>query len=1259
MHSKLENKILYWNGILDPDNLASCYADIIQKMIAGDYESLHLKKLAGHNVYSVRINKSDRLLFTTIVVKGLPYLILLDEVLNHDYAKSRFLKPSVLKNYLELHGTAISEELTSSHFQAHTQSDIPSSEKDTAKKSITFSQIDFYNQKFIELDTTQLAVIGGVLPMIISGAAGSGKSCLALSIFSQYISTNTENEYPILYVTESEKLAITMQSSWLALPIAQNMDANAVQFKCYQQLIRDLHPDNENLVFVSKDHCINWLASYIKQYRKISLTIKNATLNDSFFEDIDLIYQEFRIISACANREAYKMLGQKQAFFSDKQEQEQKWIFTTYALYQEHLAQSKCVHVPFYSVTVKNKFKLIVVDESQDFSQQQLESLANLACNKQICFCEDNRQSLSDNKSKIPFLKSLMYSWGKKENIKNMETSWRCPEAIINIANKISELKSIVTKDGQPKTMMPLQSNNKGTVKLFLEKKELLALRDEASSHEFAIITLDKYKEEAQELFDTALVFNIGQIKGFQYRTILFYCLLDDILFQEPDTLIGRQSPEISIKSGNRAKRNQGNEQFGLLFNRIYTGVTRCMDTLYIYQPKRHYLTNIMNRLSNVISAQKSVNSTDSPPLSTTSLNDWYDEAKKHMQADNIDIAKKIYCNNLNKSASEFEEFKKLFSNPVLPSVPEITHAIKPVSNSCHEANKTSKPDVITKQQTQKKATTMANKIPIEKSQCRTETTKIPDQITRLLKNVTNNTLFSFLKQKNAVDLLYNKPMADGACLFTHLFYKLNTRTALYYCLASLPNKIRISLSKGLTEKALCHAYSISLKETPSYSPLYWLTLDDPGLKTLRTMFTDNNDIGKLINSAALCMALPSSAGPYENLSPLHLFSINEKRIVLLINLFISSTSLTESSQLDETSFILMAQKSPLATSIPLEALCRHLTTKAARNADISPLFMFSHGIEGVAVLNILLLNKTNLANSIFADALCRTCNLAIDYDANTSAFYWLSTTFEGINLLKNMLTQNPELAKLIRLKTLCLPLSLKTKKDANKSALYWLASFDNGLEVLDILTSTANLDEPIELETLGNALCLALPSAAEEHAALTPLYLLLTTPQKQKRLHTLFTNKPNLTKYITPEALCLARPAEAENQANVSPLFLLSISQIGRDILYTILTHNPALVKSITMEDLMRMPTMATDEYANTSPLYWLLMVPDGQIVLNLLAPKNPELEKIIMEAAKFEPSPLASLGLFSKEELQNISNEPEDRHEVSSEYINQTRNS
>ena len=662
VNTQHSNKIYYWNGIVDPRGLSSDYESILNKIIEGNYNGLDLEKLSGHHVFSVRVNRSNRLLFTTIRVNDKPYLMLLDEVLNHDYAKSRFLKPEVLKYYLELHGKPISEEIINSHFETCQKPSLETLDNKAPAAPIHYSRAEFYNQKFIELDAGQLEIATKTtLPLVISGAPGSGKSCIALLILAQYVESHPDkNDYPIVYITESENLAKSMKQAWRALPVAQSLPPNAVTFKCYQKLIKELAPKAADMTFVGKEHCYDFINDRIKQYK-----IKNRkgnSLSNAFFADIDSLYQEFRIISACADFKAYKTLGQKQSLVHN--EAEKQWLFSTFQSYQKVLEDKQCIHAPFYRLNLQNQYKRIVVDEAQDLSHLQLQTLANLACNKQICFCEDNRQSLSDNKSKIPFLKGLMHTWGCADNQITLKVSYRCPKAVIDMANVVSGLKSLATGDGQPDIAAPLEQTRQGSVQWFeaFTDEELAAMQQAASSPDFAVITLKEFKAEASKLLQTPLVFTAEEIKGLEYKHIMAWRLLDAPLFKEANKIIGNKSLDEIKTTSNRAKNGQSQEQFGPLFNSVYTAFTRPTDTLSIYQVKHHHLQNICNPLLKAIPGAQAIlaNETSTKPIENNE-DKWFEQVKVQIAQGNHEIARDIYLTKLNKTPAEFEEFRALF----------------------------------------------------------------------------------------------------------------------------------------------------------------------------------------------------------------------------------------------------------------------------------------------------------------------------------------------------------------------------------------------------------------------------------------------------------------------------------------------------------------------------------------------------------------------------------------------------------------------
>ncbi len=906
------SKIFFWAGLFDPNDIAQHYEPIIEKLLDGDYQGLDLEKLDGYNVYSVRVNESDRLLFTTILVNNKPYLLLLDEVLNHDYAKSRFLKRGVLKHYLEVNGKIFSEEISRAHFKATEK--LPAAASKDKNKSIDYARIDFFNQKYIELDPLQMGLATQTrLPLIISGAAGSGKSCIGLLILADSVQSLAEDKYPILYVTESEQLATHMQKIWQSLPLAQGLNANDVQFKSYKQLLLELEPETEHMTFVGKEHYLEWLPSYIKSRQTLAKTVKEQPLSEEFYSDSDKIYQEFRIISGCQKIEDYKTIGIKNSLFSDEKEQE--WLYTAYTEYLKELENLKFIHTPFYRLPKKNQYKRIVADEAQDFSHLQLAALAELALDKQICYCEDNRQSLSDNKSKIFFLEKLFNLWSAEKNHVNLSCSYRCPTAPVNMANAVAQLKAMATDYGQPEIKNP-PGQIMGTVKWLdrLEDSDLFELQQLALSPDFAVVTSKEYKEEAKELFKTLLVFTPEEIKGLEYKNILAYRLLDNRLFKEADKVIGEKSADFSKKSDNRAKKGQGKEHLGPLFNAFYTACTRTTDTLYVVQENHYYIKNIITHLKNALPKEQvnSLNTTSPSILNSEEQREiWFNETKIQLGQGNVGIAEEIFIGKLGKTAEDFIDLKHLFEethhSPLKKSFDDQWAHTNIQVEKIHEEKskeiispkvelKTSNHPIAKQDKSKKSFTTKAvntsKRGQTVVHSVLTPKKELPFEIKKLLKNVNKNTLTKFLQNPKAKEFLFSIPikdkLTDEPCLFTRLFIEDYMIKALFYCMR-MPEFQKLFID--IPASALCFprgGYVASMfsngpnhpevkakfkiwDERVNTSPLYWLASCEEGRIILKTLLQKNPGLADSIEITALLRKRNAESKNVEGQSPLDL----------------------------------------------------------------------------------------------------------------------------------------------------------------------------------------------------------------------------------------------------------------------------------------------------------------------------------------------------------------------------------------------------
>ncbi|WP_193392313.1 DNA/RNA helicase domain-containing protein, partial [Legionella erythra] len=597
-------KVLYWQDVLGNSEDLNQYQGIISKLLNGDYKEADLEKLAGHNVYSVRVNKSDRLLFSTVTVKGKSCLLLLDVVLNHDYHKSRFLKPQVLRQFLEQNvlKALAKEEL------AFVKADAlpplwanPKSKEE--EETIEYQKVTFYNQTFITLSDAQEKALKTQLPAVISGAAGSGKSCVALAILEQAVTQFIyAPEKPLLYITQSANLAQTLQRMWEQLPASQTEAGKQVQFLTYQQFIEQQAKELKDKKAQDKASFMTWLNHYIGSYNNKAKAAKKILAKEfqDFLKNTESIYQAFRYLSGFLPENPQGISARHDQF---KNDHERQWLIEAYANYKKSHDDEKNTgfNPEFHTLKQQDLYDLIVVDEAQDLSGLQLKNLRRAAQNGQIAYCMDSNQSLIDPVSQRPLLVS------EGANHIELPVTYRCPGHVVKVANAILDLKQRVTGGLADKLeysriiLSDEQINNPGIVE-WIEPNELNKhphLKQLAQTTQFAVVTLPQFKEKAKELFGTPLVFTPEEIKGLEYPHIVLYRLFDDPVFGKANKII---TPITTKTEPHRAKAGQGDESFAPPFNQVFTACTRPTESLtFVEDSSANRLNNSAHQLNNII----------------------------------------------------------------------------------------------------------------------------------------------------------------------------------------------------------------------------------------------------------------------------------------------------------------------------------------------------------------------------------------------------------------------------------------------------------------------------------------------------------------------------------------------------------------------------------------------------------------------------------------------------------------------------------
>lgn len=662
----------FLRGALGEGDLLREHEVAIQSLLEGDYAKADVERLKGHKgVYSLRLNQQARLLFTLHSVKGENYLLVLDYLPTHDYDKSRFLKNGVLQQYLnkqeeaytqvmqEAEQESLFEKISSQNFEgliSSLQTEIQNHGL-AQNQRLDRSVLDFYQYQWIELNREQQEILELTLPTVLTGVAGSGKSCIALSLLSgrvkSYLRRNVyeaqdekEDSPSMLYITETPKLAAEMESFWKALPIARDTQG-WVRFLTYQQLLQELVEFPEESVWVGFEEFTTWYDNYYLDREKNQAKLQKKSPNPI---PSHLLYQEFRIASG----------------YNEEQCDQKKTLYADYQRYVNGLRAQKKIDPALYALPLKNRYDLIVADEVQNFSPGQLTILNNLAKKKAFAAFGDPHQDTANHRPVFPFLWSLLDI--KKDQRKELQLTHRSPSQVVGIANEILSFKRDLfgglRYKGESSGIKAMTSKHQGG-EFFLIREEQLDscpwLQEAPKGSNFAVVTCLEYQEQAKKCFNTEFVFTPKQIKGLEFSFVLVFRL-----FPHYDQLFDYAFQRIKKlkKLGQKASINQAKEEdkafdeFLNQINEIYTLCTRTTQILVLCREITAHNAVFFDRLSSLAVGELPAEFLLSP---ANSAEDWRKQILTLYRSGNpynATLALSLFQSNLSEVYKQtFEEF--------------------------------------------------------------------------------------------------------------------------------------------------------------------------------------------------------------------------------------------------------------------------------------------------------------------------------------------------------------------------------------------------------------------------------------------------------------------------------------------------------------------------------------------------------------------------------------------------------------------------
>ena len=602
-------RVYFWRDVVAGSELFAPYGQEISQLMAGEYKALSLERLRGFTqppIYSIRVNDATRILFTTYDHKA----CLLDVVLNHDYDKSRFLKnPAVLAAFLSKLGAAErvsgaggaggasggagsgAGRVDKDSFVDITAEELPDLASGDSEAS-ELMPLEYYQQRLIRFSAEQSSVLSASLPSIVYGPAGCGKSSAALSLFAQYVREHQGDAeaFPIVYVSRSKPLVETMQRIWQEMN-PEGVAADAVVFKTYDALLTE-QLGIEATCLVHEDDFYAW---YDTTYAAITRHVAMAGAGSATSARLDakLIWQELRIRSGYEDDKHYHSLGARQ---SSLEEADRYEVCKAYHAYQQHLEAKGLVSPSLFAlIPPADKPKLVVVDEAQDLSYQQLRVLNRLA-NGALLYLLGEHQVLFDGKSRLNYLREMFHRNHQTPSVIALHGTYRCAERVSALANALIQLKYNVTKgasDGLESSKITVAHELLGAGEaVWLSRSDSAGIRglaEEGLCADFAVVAAAEHVAEAKALFKTPLVFTPKEVKGLEFRTVVLFRPLDSA---ESEAVCSKVDAEHLAKPhasrGHRAKAGDGDETHLGYFNELITAVTRAQQKVVIVQDARH-----------------------------------------------------------------------------------------------------------------------------------------------------------------------------------------------------------------------------------------------------------------------------------------------------------------------------------------------------------------------------------------------------------------------------------------------------------------------------------------------------------------------------------------------------------------------------------------------------------------------------------------------------------------------------------------------
>ena len=590
-----------YQSILIADELRD-YLPLLCRFLSGERGGLKSEKLrdtGNHAIYSLRANQSTRLLYTIASVRGVKSMIVLGEVLSHDYHKSRFLRASgALEAYLQKHQDVIEKVLKDDAFEpAALNADDTFENIDEPVVQDHYPLKAFGTRLFFE-DANQEASFKNeqAKTVIISGSSGTGKTVSAMLYLQSHAGALRSDGQPkkYLYVSASTYLVDDVKKQMQAALSAEQL--KTIDFKTYTDLAKEEQASvDSNTEWIERDKVVKSITNSLKRGSKDwSLFGGVSNVEDA----TQVVHDEWILLAGLdGSLKEYLKLGDDQSYI--KNETTRQWIHELFEDFQK-TSKDNQIYLPFHRINDKTAcYDGVIIDEAYLLSFANVKSLSARA---------DFTMLLGDSHQAIGAHWLSVFTSRQKDGVSHipLRENFRNPSSVIDALNRLLQVKYFIRpglRDKYEQGHIHSRQVNSDTPLRWIDddwcSNHQDIIKGWTGSTDFAVVMLcdetkltihdiEAKKNKLRKRFNTPLIFTRREIQGLEYPVVTVVIdstidLINKSLNRGFASELLAQDKSAPITRGDEKGVTYNAQRAMDVTNQLYVGFSRAQSQLVVY----------------------------------------------------------------------------------------------------------------------------------------------------------------------------------------------------------------------------------------------------------------------------------------------------------------------------------------------------------------------------------------------------------------------------------------------------------------------------------------------------------------------------------------------------------------------------------------------------------------------------------------------------------------------------------------------------